>query len=221
MERRRLFLLLSALGVGACSTSETTATGVTPLTAIAVDPAQFIGDVKCGEEAGDMVRFVATLSDVSPHGDLGIGSATLILPSSAPTSCHVPVLFEGVLVGHEYQARVDGYDRENIAPLAKGSSSMVVSTQIDGAVPPDVGAYVPPRWTTTCGSHRLPPSLRGDGGQEPADAGSAQYVDGGYDSCRPVVRYGPNDTPWLDGPVCALTQLTITVRGCDALQQAP
>ena len=212
MERRRLFLLLSVLGVGACSNSETTATGVTPLTAILVDPAQFMGGVRCSTEPGDMLLYVATLQDRSPHGDLGIGSATLTLPSSAPASCHVPVLFEGVLVGHEYQANVDGYDRDDIAPLAKGSSTMVVSS---------TGEYVSPRWTTTCGSHRLPPSLRPDGGQESADAGSVQYVDGGYGSCRPVVHYGPNDTPWLDGPVCALTQLTITVRGCDLLRKAP
>ena len=212
MDRLRLFLLLSVLGLGACDDSTTTTVTVTPTTAIAVDPAEFLGNAKCGGDAGDsMLQYVATLSDVSPQGELGIEGTWTDLPSSVPTSCHVKVLFTGVIDGREYEAKVDGYDRTDIEPLAKGNPTMVVS---------GTGAYAAPRWTTRCAHNRLPPSLRND-------AGAAEYADGGYPTdggyaqCRPVVVYGPHNAPWLEGPVCALNLATITARGCDPLTLVP
>lgn len=218
MNRLRLILLLSAIGLGACSNETSTAVGVPPTTAVAVAPAQFLGGVKCGEAAGDMRLFVATLLDVSPPGGLGIGSSSLVLPSSAPTSCHVDVLFVGVINGREYSVEVDGYDRDDIAPFAKGNRSMVVSS---------TGAYAAPRWTTHCAHNRLPPSLRSADGGLLRDAGAVEYsdsgyqTDGGYGECRPVVLYGPNRSPWLEGPICAADLATITARGCDALTLVP
>jgi hypothetical protein len=209
MRRLRLFSLSCVLGVAACSNSETTEVGVPPTTAIAVDPAQFLGDVKCGDEPGDMRVFVASLRE--------IGNAALVFPSSVPTSCRTDVLFLGVVDGREYEAVVDGYDRAGIQPLAKGNSAMVDEM---------TGEYVPPRWTTRCAHNRFPPSLRGTDGGLRADAGdvvyaSTGYPDGGYDHCRPAVLYGPNDSPWLEGPICAANLATITARGCDPLRLAP
>jgi hypothetical protein len=237
MDRLRLILLSSALGLGACSNETSTPPGIPPTTAVAVDPAQFLGDVKCGDEPGDMRLFVATLFDVSPQGELGIGSSSsagcpeegkqcLVLPSSDPTSCHVDVLFVGVIDGREYEVEVDGYDRDDaskdptngITFLAKGNRAMVVKS---------TGAYAPPRWTTRCAHNRLPPSLRRSNGGLLSDAGAIEYADsgyqadGGYAECRPVVLYGPNRSPWLEGPVCAANLATITARGCDALTLVP
>jgi hypothetical protein len=206
---------LATSSLASCNNSSATLTGVTPSTAVSVDPAEFLGNVKCGSAAGEMQLYVATIFDVSSHATLGIGDAELALPSSLPTGCGVQVLFEDILDGREYSAAVDGYDRSDITPLAPGSRVMV-----DGS-----GAYVKPRWTTRCGDHRFPPSLRSADGGVKADAGAIEYADsglqpdGGYLDCRPVVLYGRHRTPWLGGPVCAGTQETITFRGCNPLSE--
>jgi hypothetical protein len=204
-----------ALGVGACNNSAAPIAGVTPSTAISVDPAEFLGNVKCGIAPGEMQVYVATLKDASPHSVLRIGDRELVLPSSAPVGCGIPVLFENILNGRQYEAAVDGYDRSDIRPLAPGSRIMV-STRDGG------GEYVAPRWTTTCGHYRLPPEFRSDGGVihdagrlEVADSGFQS--DGGYYDCSPVVL-GPGKVPWLGGPACASTRQTVTVGGCVLLQ---
>jgi hypothetical protein len=205
-----------ALPLGGCNNSTATLVGVTPSTAVSVDPAEFLGDVKCGTDKGEMQLYVATLTDVSPRDVLHIGIGQLVLPSSNPTGCGIPVLFENILNGREYAAAVDGYDRGDIKPLAPGSRTMVVAS---------TGAYVAPRWSTTCGQYRFPPSLRTADGGLKSDAGHLDYADsglqadGGYLSCRPVVLFGPKEAPWLGGPVCASTQQTITVHGCLPLQE--
>jgi len=222
MARLPHLLVVFALAAGGCNNSSATITGVTPSTAIAVDPLEFLGPVKCGTVSGEMQLYVATLFDDSSHSVLGIDDTKLALPSSPPTGCGVQVLFENVLNGRLYEAAVDGYDRSDITPLAPGSRVMVEATSSGAAT----GRYVEPRWTTTCGHHPLPPSLRAaDGGLKP-DAGKIQYADsglqpdGGYLDCSPVALYGPKkNTPWLGGPVCAMTQETITVRGCDPLSE--
>jgi hypothetical protein len=211
--RRLLSLLGLALAAG-CNNSSATAPGVTPSTAIQVDPAEFLGNVACTDTAGGMRLYVATLTDVSPLAPLGIDGGELVLPSSLPTSCHVPVLFESILDGRQYEAAVDGYDRDDIVPLAPGNRVMV---------DPATRTYIAPRWTTECAHRKLPPALSSDGTNPKPDAGvivfadSGLYPNGGYLSCTPVPLYGKTRTPWLDGPVCAINQQTITARGCEPL----
>jgi hypothetical protein len=116
---------------------------------------------------------------------------------------------------------VEGYDRDDFVPLAPGSSVMI---------DPTTRAYIAPRWTTKCAYRLLPPELSKDGGKADPSAGPVEYaplnpgeafsreIDGGYGLCRPVPLYGNTRTPWLDGPVCAVTQQTVVARGCDPLR---
>ncbi len=63
------------------------------------------------------------------------------LPSSGLVDCNVPVGFAFVAIGHEYVARVEGYDRADLVPLTKGSPVMT---------DPDSGTIVPPAWSWAC-----------------------------------------------------------------------
>jgi hypothetical protein len=214
MIRSRCSLLVALFALGGCNNTTATAAGVTPSTAIAVDPAEFLGSVPCVDTAGGMRLYVATLTDVSPLRTIGLLEGGLVLPSSLPTSCHVTVLFESILDGRQYKASVDGYDRDDITPLAPGSSVMV---------DPVTQEYIAPRWQTKCAFRWLPPVLSSDGKNRRPDAGpidvadSGLAADGGYRQCAPVPLYGKTRAPWLEGPVCALNQQTVTVRGCDLL----
>lgn len=237
MARLPLFVAFLAVAAAGCNNSSATITGVTPSTAVAVDPLEFLGPVKCGTAPGEMQLYVATLTDVSRRDVLKIGDTKLVLPSAAPTGCGISVLFENILEGREYEAAVQGYDRNDITPLAPGSDVMLECRQwdtdkVDGGntfTSPrkclDAGDYVKPRWTTHCGHSRFPPSIRSADGGLKSGAGPVQYADsglqpdGGYLDCRPVALYPGTRTPWLGGPVCASTQETITVRGCDPLSE--
>jgi hypothetical protein len=238
MARLSLLVLSIALAAGGCNNSSATITGVPPSTAVAVDPLEFLGPVKCGTAPGEMQLYVATLVDDSAHDVLGIAdNAELVLPSSAPTGCGVQVLFENILTGREYKAAVEGYDRNDITPLAPGSSKMLQCLQWDTDATGgggtyraprkcrQTGDYVAPRWTTHCGYQRFPPPLGyPDGGLKPGlglinYADSGLQPDGGYLDCRPVALYPGTRAPWLGGPVCAGTQETITVRGCVPLSE--
>ena len=235
MTRLLPVLALFAVAAGGCNNSTATVTGVIPSTAVAVDPIDFLGPVKCGTQPGEMQLYVATIFDDSPRTVLGIGDTKLTLPSSAPTGCGVPVLFENILQGREYEAAVDGYDRSDIVPLGTqvhsppllGSRTMVeCQRNHDDPTKCDViGDYVAPRWTTRCGHNPLPPPVRGpDGGLKP-DAGKVEYADSGYQpdggwyDCHAVAYYPGTRTPWLGGPVCASTEVTVTVRGCEPLSE--
>jgi len=66
------------------------------------------------------------------------------LPSSNPVDCAKPVAFARVVDGHRYRARIEGYDRTDIEPLASGTSLMVAK---------DTGERVGPTWVWTCGDH--------------------------------------------------------------------
>jgi hypothetical protein len=237
MPRLSTIVASLALSAAGCNNSSATITGVTPSTAVAVDPLEFLGPVKCGTGPGEMQLYVATLKDVSSGSVLKIGDTKLVLPSSAPTGCGISVLFENILQGREYEADVQGYDRNDITPLAPGSDVMVEcrrwnTDKVDGGNTfassrkcLDPGDYVKPRWTTQCGHNVFPPPLRSADGGLKADAGPVEYADsglqpdGGYLDCGPVALYPGTRTPWLGGPVCANTQETITVRGCDPLSE--
>jgi hypothetical protein len=140
--------LLATAWLGACGESSVLQGGEPPPTVVVVDPAQFLGSVPCLDAPGGMRRYVATLVDVSPLAGLDAGELTL--PSSEPTSCIQAVHFSRVTPGRRYVADIDGYDRTDIRPQAPGSR-----IQVDTS-----GAYVAPRWTTSCG--RL--EARPDGG---------------------------------------------------------
>jgi len=78
------------------------------------------------------------------------------------------------------------------------------------------GAYVKPRWTTSCGRHRTAPVTPiGDAGTAPVvDSGAAVVLD--YFGCRGQATVS-GQTPWLEGPVCVQDLVTSVVRGCDPL----
>jgi len=215
----------SWLLLGACSTSSVTGTTFTPVTAIVVDPAQFLGGVACIDAPGAMRSYVATLYEVaSTRAGL---VRTRALPSSAPTACFRQVQFQGVRVGAQYVADVDGYDRDDIVPLEPGSRTVVASGSRTKTVPP--------RWTTSCGTG---PSVIGDAGR-PGSAkdggaeasGSARRgIDAGtpapaeaLDAACPAqfVTVAPPSgwTPPLNGPVCAQAQASLIIQGCAPLQE--
>ena len=94
MSRLSLLVLSVALAAGGCNNSSAAITGVTPSTAVAVDPMEFLGSVKCGTAPGEMQLYVATLIDDSPRDTLGLATgANLVLPSSAPAGCGVATGF--------------------------------------------------------------------------------------------------------------------------------
>jgi hypothetical protein len=228
MSRHCLLLFVATCALSACNGSDTTIT-VLPTTAIVIDPAQFLGNVACLDAPGALHEYVATLVDISANNTfpkLADGGVLpldgLILPSSPPTPCTETVLFERLLVGREYVGFIQGYDRDEIMPLATGSPTMVDSV---------TKAYVPPRWQTSCGRELAPTP-------PPKDAG----LDAGLDAIAPPPKFldgGPvtpvNDTldaestffgcvgpdhqdsgraPFLGGPVCALEYASITMTGC-------
>lgn len=176
------------------------------VTSVAVNPEDFLGDVAC--VGSGMRLYVANLADVSAGDDTG----EFTLPSSAPTPCHLELRFERVVIGREYVADIQGYDRDDIVPL--GCFPDATSGCAGSAVMVDraTGAYVPPRWTTSCGRHRTPPGVDAGPPPETYDAGARRY-----EECHGRTATG-NEKPWLDGPVCVQELVTIPVRGCDPLR---
>jgi len=111
-----------------------------------------MGQVPCLDTQGAAKLYVATLEDVTSNlfGQAGAPVASFVLPSSAPTSCHLPVGFGFVVAGHEYAADIQVYDRSDLVAAAPGGAIM-----LDPA-----GSHVAPRWTTSCGRD---PLLTGEG----------------------------------------------------------
>jgi len=258
-------LVLAGFAGLSCATSTLT-TGLAPITALSVDPAWFLHQgVTCSDgdagTAGAMRVYVATIYDVSPFPASGPNDPAaspeqlrirdeleaspekcyparrcFVLPSSAPTSCFRPVLFQRIVSGRQYVADVDGYDRADIEPLAPGSRVMVDAQK----------HVVAPRWTTSCGRSLGPAvgvpvghiiDLRPDAGPSPFDGGGRaadagppvllpdNYYDSGlpgqqyqwqwYANCRERKYY--DAAAWLDGPVCAFEFETETFKGCSGL----
>jgi hypothetical protein len=216
---RRGSLALAAVLAGlagllsGCTESEPQPVDSFAVTSVSVNPEIFLGDVSCGENG--MRRYVATLADVSGGPSDGTGESEFKLPSSAPIPCFLEVRFERIVVGREYAADVQGYDRDDIVPLGCYPDPTVPGCAGSPImVDPVTGEHVPPRWTTSCARHRTAPGI--DAGPPPTtyDAGARTYLD-----CRG--RATPvGEQPWLEGPVCILDLVTIPVRGCDPMRDA-
>ena len=128
-------------------------------TLVAVSPRDFLRDVPCMDTPGAMRQYMATLYDVSVDPPL----QGFALPSSGLVPCLQDMTFLFVGLDHEYVARVQGFDRDDLRPQITGSPNAVDS---DGQV-------VPPRWTAECG--QLVTGSAGAGGagsDEPDDADS-------------------------------------------------
>jgi hypothetical protein len=144
----------SALLVASSGCAATTDTGIVSgavTTRITVDPAVFLGNVACGTGPGKMRSYVATLTDVTgPPFDL---------PSSRPTPCSQPIAFFYVRPGHQYTARIQGYEQEATALDAcsgpSSGSSLLVPLTACSTTPScqdaqSSGRVVRRRWSGAC-----------------------------------------------------------------------
>jgi hypothetical protein len=234
---RRLFCaFILPFGAAACSQTAAVST-VVPETALAVDPSEFLRGVTC--EPGQMRSYVATIVDMSAHFDrsvrdpgvpLDAGIDEFALPSSGPTPCFQTLLFQRIVVGRQYRAEIDGYDREpaDIAPVAVGSRIMVDKATRN---------YVAPRWQTSCNKSWSPPpathsasvtdgsTVVGDGGSVRdasvvsrfPDAALPPFLDCRGDRLFDGSPGGAEPRPWLGGPVCAQDSITVPFTACDPL----
>jgi hypothetical protein len=173
---------LLALASAGCSDDPQLVIVIEHPTLIEVSPAEFLGPVPCLPAAGAMRRYVATVFDVTPATtEDGSGGAApegeaenFALPSSGPTPCTQPIATAFVLEGRRYAAEIEGYDRDDLQPLAPGARIMV---------DPDSGETVAPRWTTSCG-------------REPGQSAMAIYqTTRRVGFCDPLVDSAPNDAP--------------------------
>jgi hypothetical protein len=107
-----------------------------------------------------MRRYSVTLIDVTPD----LPEQAFELPSSSLIPCQQAVIFSFVTPGHQYAAKVRGYDRADVAPQRLGSPL---------AVTPE-GDVVSPRWTTECGK----PATTGTSSEGTAGAGGESATGG-------------------------------------------
>ncbi|WP_437593957.1 hypothetical protein [Sorangium sp. So ce1000] len=129
---------LAVLALTACSSGSSSDDDLRFTTAVTIDPLAFLGSVGCSDEPGAIQSYVATLTDESAEG----GPSTLA--SSPPIPCSWRVSFTSVVEGHEYTARIDGYEEpaEQLTPKGgetSGSPEMTFE-----------GAPAKPRWTWAC-----------------------------------------------------------------------
>jgi hypothetical protein len=129
-------LPLLAVGLWGCSDDPELVIEVEHPTLIEVAPSAFLGTVPCLSGEGSMSRYVATLVDTTDEAE------PFVLPSSPPIPCNSAVGFSLVVPGHTYAAEVDGYDRDDLEPIAPGVRDLV---------DPTTRELVTPRWTTVCG----------------------------------------------------------------------
>jgi hypothetical protein len=102
-----------------------------------------------------MLRYMATLIDVSPISATDPTPANFALPSSAlqvedggavhyePIPCRQAVDFGWVVPGHRYRTELLGYDRSDISLLEAG---------LPVAIDSNTREVVEPRWRATCGA---------------------------------------------------------------------
>lgn len=165
-------------------------------TLLGVSPRDFLGDVPCVDSPGAMRRYSATLYDVSVDPPL----QGFALPSSGLVPCLQDIGFSYVAIDHEYVARVQAYDRDDLSPQVTGSPNAVDAE----------GRVVAPRWTAECGQPATgtggaPSSSddddgEGEGGEDDTTPAPGFVVDGVtatanftvYTSyCMPLVDHGP------------------------------
>ncbi|WP_437932029.1 hypothetical protein WMF37_23175 [Sorangium sp. So ce291] len=134
----RRAVALAALALAACNETSGSDDEQEIQTSLTIDPLAFLGDVRCSNEPGAIRSYVATLTDESAAG------GPFTLASSPPIPCSSRVSFTYVVEGHEYTARIDGYEQyaEELTPIGdetSGSRHMLLD-----------GAPVAPRWTWAC-----------------------------------------------------------------------
>lgn len=188
----------AALAAFACSSTPTTTTAVVRPQLVAVDPADFMGNVPCeapresllDPDGGTAVArnpnaahsYVATLFDVTPDEDGGVPNPGTPLASSSPTTCQQQATFSFVVSYHRYLAEIEAYreDPSELIPISPGSRLM---TDLNGT------RVVSPWATSVCGGY--PPSPYVEAGTEAAGAGGTDGTDGTEQSDRPpgVVSY--------------------------------
>jgi len=111
-----------------------------------------------------MRRYSATVYDVSVDPPLEY----FPLPSSDLIPCLQAVAFAFVVPDHEYVARVQGYDRDDLSKQSAGSPHAVG----------DDGQVVAPRWTTECGQFVTDLGAAGAGGSPDANQDDDDDTDG-------------------------------------------
>jgi hypothetical protein len=249
MNRNAVLALFSMAAVTACTGTGTTISVPLPATAIIVDPAEFLGDVPCfpifgdsaDEPGGPMRRYVATLVSVRSGGALD--ASAVALPSSPPTRCSDRVSFQRVVNGTAYVAEIDGYDVDQIHPL--GTEGILGSrVMVD-----DHDRFVAPRWQTSCAKPPPARPEPVDAGADAvtsdasdaavndasdaaaSDASDAQTktlleasvksLDTGVPPYGLCTGHAVEDgrAPNLEGPVCAVANIAIPIRGCAALHE--
>ncbi len=196
----------SGLAALACSSSSTNTTTITRPRLIAVSPDDFLGNLGCGEDKGQVQSYVATLFDVTPLASGAVPDPGYQLASSPPTSCLLPATFSFVVAGRSYLAQVDGYDRPSAGQTSNGGKSReaVVEPAAPGArLQQDSvsGQRVSPRWVATCGAYPESPTM--DGGTYVSFGGATSVVTedragaaGADDTLNGIVSYeGLTQTP--------------------------
>ena len=186
LSRRALVVGALSCSTFGCSSGTSDSTALPHPTVVEVSPLEFAAPPACDAGAGSLLRYIATLTDVTPVSATDASPANFTLPSSAlqvetagvihyePIPCRLSVDFGWVVPGHRYHTELLGYDRSDLELLQAG-----LPVAIDAAT----REVVEPRWRATCGDDAS------DG-----DAGGA-----GNDS---------------DHNVLAESELTRTVRFC-------
>ncbi|MFO0570287.1 MAG: hypothetical protein U0263_31890 [Polyangiaceae bacterium] len=179
MLRGAILALVGLSTLVGCTTSSGGTAPTTP-TLVAVSPQDFTGDVACVDAPGAMRGYVVTLFDL---GTADEPQTPFALPSSVvregdvfrPARCETATAFSFVIPGHRYDAEIDAYDRRDLTALGPGARQLV-----DAAT----GAYVAPRWTTSCGRN---------GAENPADGPvtAAYYLTRFVRGCAPLESLAP------------------------------
>ncbi|WP_104981785.1 hypothetical protein [Sorangium cellulosum] len=130
-------LALAAVALAACTSSGNDDEQQVQMS-LTIDPAAFLGDVRCSNEEGAIRSYVATLTDESAEG------GPTLLASSPPIPCSSRVTFTEIVEGRSYRAEIDGYGRfaEELTPRGgetSGSREMLAGRDT-----------VDPRWTWAC-----------------------------------------------------------------------
>lgn len=202
-----LFYASAAVGLAAIMTagctdsSSATPEASVPVTAMAMEPINFLGDVPCSSKAGSLQSYVVTLTDVTDS------TTPVTLPSSPPTPCSRGIRFRYILDQHRYTAEVDGYDvpADELIPSGTPAPAEGQPTSEEGL--PGSGsrhmllrstkALLEPRWTTSC-----------------SEQPSILYTTRVFTTCDPLVDHGsPGATSIRVDPRAALGELRCAAEG--------